>query len=263
MEIRCPSCAQKCEVEEEPMAGQHLLCPFCGVKFNYTPQEVAIDNVRGKYAVNGEGEQKTEGSTIKITCPYCGAGYEVDASYEGEIATCGTCSKQFVMQSSRATPRKLVKAKKDVRSEEKERTLLRTSPDVRRLIPFFIFCGIIDLLMCVVAIGSPVAVAVILGGSALFFGLIYMAFKSIKYEITNKRIIAKELSSETGQRMTREVWLRDIRYVDIEEPFFFNFLGLANIRVATAGTGRIEIVLKGIKEHNEIREILDKYRCPN
>ena len=264
MMIQCPNCDAECETEVELAPGQHVLCPFCETKFCYTPQETTVENAQGE--MPQMAENRTEGSTIKIMCPYCGASYEVDSGYEGEIATCGTCDKKFVMQPSRATPRKgkmLFKARKVVSSEEKERTLLQTSPDIRRLIPLLVICGIFDFLMCGAAIESPVAVAIILGGSALFCGLVYLFFRSMKYEITNKRIIVKEPSSETGQRMTREVWLRDIRYVDIEEPLFFNFLGLANIRVATAGTGKIEIVLKGVKEHNEIREILDKYRCPN
>ena len=100
MEITCPSCGQKCEVDDEPTIGQHLLCPFCDVKFSYATQESTVYNARGEDYVNDEEERnRTEHSTIKITCPYCGADYEVDAGYEGEIATCGTCNKKFVMQA--------------------------------------------------------------------------------------------------------------------------------------------------------------------
>ena len=94
MLIRCPDCNEECETEAELAPGQHVICPFCETRFSYAPQESTVENVaKGK-----EGQNETVRATIKIACPYCGAGYEVDAGYEGEIATCGTCDKKFVMQ---------------------------------------------------------------------------------------------------------------------------------------------------------------------
>ena len=96
MMIRCPNCDAECETEVELAPGQHVLCPFCETKFCYTPQETTVENAQGE--MPQMTENRTEGSTIKIMCPYCGAGYEVDSGYEGEIATCGSCSKKFVVQ---------------------------------------------------------------------------------------------------------------------------------------------------------------------
>ena len=39
MYITCPNCGQTCEVDEEPVIGQHLVCPFCEVKFCYTGRD--------------------------------------------------------------------------------------------------------------------------------------------------------------------------------------------------------------------------------
>ena len=36
MQIRCPNCGNVCEADEEPVVGQHLLCPFCSKKFSYS-----------------------------------------------------------------------------------------------------------------------------------------------------------------------------------------------------------------------------------
>lgn len=96
MLIRCPNCDAECETEVELAPGQHVLCPFCETKFCYTPQETTVENAQEE--MPQMAENRTEGSTIKIMCPYCGAGYEVDSGYEGEIATCGTCDKKFLMQ---------------------------------------------------------------------------------------------------------------------------------------------------------------------
>lgn len=94
MLIRCPNCNEECETEAELALGQHVLCPFCETKFSYAPQESTVENVaKGK-----DGQNETVLTTIKTACPYCGASYEVDSGYEGEIATCGSCSKKFVVQ---------------------------------------------------------------------------------------------------------------------------------------------------------------------
>lgn len=96
MEIKCPNCGQACEVAEEPAIGQHLLCPFCDVKFNYTPQNTT-KNDSNTAANAAEMNEEEPFEQIQTSCPHCGAVYEVDAAYIGETATCGTCDKAFVI----------------------------------------------------------------------------------------------------------------------------------------------------------------------
>lgn len=252
MEITCPSCGQVCEVDEEPMVGQHLQCPFCEVKFSYTSQELSASNAANRTVLK------------KTSCPYCGTNYEVNANYVGAVVSCGTCNKQFVVQVEKKVPKpRQVPVKRIFKKDnvDRERTLLQTSPDIRRAYPFLAMMAIIA--MGSFFIGDGTFIAIVVGGCVLFSVMVILAFKSMKYEITNKRVIAKELSSETGQRRTSEIWIRDIRYVDIEEPFLINILGLANVRIATSGTGGVEIVLRGIKEFNEVKEILNTYRQAN
>ena len=38
MILKCPTCNQECEIDEEPATGQFLLCPYCEAKFCYAPQ---------------------------------------------------------------------------------------------------------------------------------------------------------------------------------------------------------------------------------
>jgi len=99
MEITCPNCGQTCEVDEEPAIGQHLLCPFCDMKFNYTPQNTT-ENDSNSIANTAETNADAPTAKIQTTCPHCGAVYEVDAAYIGETATCGTCDKAFVVKAT-------------------------------------------------------------------------------------------------------------------------------------------------------------------
>ena len=91
MQIQCPYCGNACEVDGELTNGQHLVCPFCSEKFLYSESEqYAEPDQHG----NSLGENNT--NVIAIKCPYCGAGYEVDKSYEGVSCQCGMCNKDFV-----------------------------------------------------------------------------------------------------------------------------------------------------------------------
>ena len=99
MEIKCPNCGQTCEVDEEPAIGQHLLCPFCDMKFNYTPQNTT-ENDSNSIANTAETNVDTPTAKIQATCPHCGAVYEIDAAYIGETATCGTCDNPFVIKAA-------------------------------------------------------------------------------------------------------------------------------------------------------------------
>ena len=98
MEITCPNCGQTCEAAEEPSPGQHLRCPFCDVKFNYTPQNTT-ENDSNSIANTAEPNAEASPAKIQAICPHCGATYEVDAAYIGETATCGTCNKAFVVKA--------------------------------------------------------------------------------------------------------------------------------------------------------------------
>ena len=102
MEIKCPNCGQTCEVDEELAIGQYLLCPFCDMKFNYTPQNTTEND---SYSIANTAETNVDAPTAKIqtTCPYCGTVYEVDADYIGETATCGTCDNPFVIKAAQET----------------------------------------------------------------------------------------------------------------------------------------------------------------
>ena len=99
MEITCPNCGQTCEVDEEPAIGQHLLCPFCDMKFNYTPQNTT-ENDSNSIANMAETNVEEPPAKIQAICPHCGAVYEVDASYIGKTATCGVCDNPFVIKAA-------------------------------------------------------------------------------------------------------------------------------------------------------------------
>jgi len=91
MQIQCPYCGNACEVDGELTNGQHLVCPFCSEKFLYSDGEQGAEPDQ-----HGSSLGENNNNTIAIKCPYCGARYEVDKSYEGVSCQCGMCNKDFV-----------------------------------------------------------------------------------------------------------------------------------------------------------------------
>jgi len=96
MEIRCPKCGERCEVDIEPVVGQHIICPFCGVKFSYG---VTSEDVGHKESV--EYQQRT----VMAVCPYCGFAEPVEEHYTGHVGTCSKCHGEFtIMPNARGVP---------------------------------------------------------------------------------------------------------------------------------------------------------------
>jgi hypothetical protein len=46
MKITCPNCREVCETEQEIQVGQHVICPFCNVKFVYGVGPVVLNKVK-------------------------------------------------------------------------------------------------------------------------------------------------------------------------------------------------------------------------
>ena len=84
MEIVCPNCSQPCVTDDELVVGQHVLCPFCNVKFTY-----------GDSA--STAESRSAGKLMDVKCPGCGTEYEVDASDAGQDVECEVCGRKFVI----------------------------------------------------------------------------------------------------------------------------------------------------------------------
>ncbi len=75
--------------------------------------------------------------------------------------------------------------------------------------------------------------------------------------ITNRQVIL-----ETGilNKDIRELFISDIRAVDIEQRFYQRPLGYGDIKFASAGTDRYELSAKGIARPNYVRDLVNSLR---
>lgn len=70
MLLQCPHCKQTCETEQELVVGQHVRCPFCNEKFEYSVREVV--------------------------CPKCKCGLVLPVDVkDGQHIKCPSCDNKF------------------------------------------------------------------------------------------------------------------------------------------------------------------------
>ena len=91
MQIKCPCCGNTCEIESEPIVGQHMVCPFCSGKFPY-----ADDGKRNEDLHRGDALEEYLDEKIVIKCPECGTEYEIDNDAIGSTCQCGVCNRDFI-----------------------------------------------------------------------------------------------------------------------------------------------------------------------
>jgi len=96
MTIRCPKCGEHCEIDIEPVVGQHIICPFCLVKFSYGETQADADRIE---------QSGTSSRTIMAVCPYCGFAEPVDEHYSGRVGECSQCHGEFtIMPNAKGIP---------------------------------------------------------------------------------------------------------------------------------------------------------------
>ena len=91
MQIKCPCCGNTCEIESEPIVGQHMVCPFCSGKFPY-----ADDGKRNEDLHRGDALEEYLDEKIVIKCPECGTEYEIDNDAIGSTCQCSVCNRDFI-----------------------------------------------------------------------------------------------------------------------------------------------------------------------
>lgn len=80
MLLQCPHCKQTCETEQELAVGQHVVCPFCNMKFSY-----------------GEPSTKAKKDiAVLIYCPKCSRQIVWQKSRLKENCICQHCGHAFV-----------------------------------------------------------------------------------------------------------------------------------------------------------------------
>ena len=124
MQIRCPSCNEWCEVDFEPEIGQHLICPFCEVKFSYS----------------GTGHGDNDRKMDECRCPHCGTVYEITTDEVGNSAKCKTCNKAFIISVSRGEDSSVESSSSHYRENSSDNSNKPTKKFPRASMPLKMYC---------------------------------------------------------------------------------------------------------------------------
>jgi len=197
---------------------------------------------------------------LNINCPECGQQLEASKELVGNNVECYNCTHKFVVELPKTKEcdfcgeEILYKAKKckhcgefldgSVRPQHPQQVIIEQPVKKKQeVIEKDILRGhsshmnyILPHIICI-ALWFLAGIGLI---GTLYF---YLKAKSVKYRLTNKRLYFEQgiLSKQTN-----EVMIRDIRSVNLKQPFLDKLFNLGTLEIGTAGTAGIEIALVGI-----------------
>ena len=73
-------------------------------------------------------------------------------------------------------------------------------------------------------------------------------------------IYSKKLVYEMGflNKTYKEIMKKDIRTIEVDQPFIDRILGIGSLKFATSGTEGYEIIFKGVKNPHKIKKDIEK-----
>ena len=127
--------------------------------------------------------------------------------------------------------------------EAGERQLYKANPAMFRNSPIYFIISII--LIAVYGLGLVIL---------LFW---WLNVKGMTFIVSNERIT---LRKGILSKHTNEVFLNDIRNVQISQSFFQRIFGVATIGISSAGQAGVEIAVDGLRNPNKVKDIIDRHR---
>ncbi|MBG30486.1 MAG: hypothetical protein CMI31_10870 [Opitutae bacterium] len=85
----------------------------------------------------------------------------------------------------------------------------------------------------------------------------WLKVKGISFTVSNERIT---LRKGILSKHINEVFLSDIRNVQIKQSFFQRIFGVATIAISSAGQAGVEIDVDGLRNPQKIKGIIDRHR---
>ncbi|MBW2998640.1 PH domain-containing protein [Candidatus Woesearchaeota archaeon] len=79
--------------------------------------------------------------------------------------------------------------------------------------------------------------------------------RSHKYYITNKRVIRLYA---LFSKISSSIYFGKIQDLEYTQNFIEKFLDIGKIHIKTSGAGLVEIVLRGVKDPNSVKKLIEK-----
>lgn len=182
-----------------------------------------------------------------IKCSECGR------EISDKAAACPGCGAPILASGAPATPIE----------RGPEETLLLVHRAIFRENPIVLLVLIgIPLAVAGFALAQRSEKAVLISGIGLslvlgLFFVMWLVSRAESLTVTNRRLIyRKGLLSKS----TSEVLHHHIRNIQITQSFFERMMGVGKLGVSSAGQADFEIVFKGIRDPQRVKETIDSHR---
>lgn len=97
----------------------------------------------------------------------------------------------------------------------------------------------------------------LVGIGLIIFLIWWIRTKGTELTVTNERA---SLRKGILSKFTNDVYLTDVRNVQIYQSFWQRVFGVGSVSISSAGNDGIEIEVKGIPSPDKIKEIIDTHR---
>jgi uncharacterized membrane protein YdbT with pleckstrin-like domain len=97
----------------------------------------------------------------------------------------------------------------------------------------------------------------LVGIGLIIFLIWWIRTKGTELTVTNERA---SLRKGILSKFTNDVYLTDVRNVQIYQSFWQRVFGVGSVAISSAGNDGIEIEVKGIPNPDKIKEIIDTHR---
>jgi len=220
---------------------------------------------------------------IDFKCPGCGKEYRLNPAFIGKKVKCKKCGNiSYVPDDSPLTldtSMEKTSADRDIEvvevkevpgrpevlppkpapsegakpSREEEITVLVRNPSLLANTGWFIAGAVCVLLGIVLLFVNLRGTIVFAGSGVLILVALWLARYFDEYTITTKRIIDRE---GLIARHTVEIFLKDIRSINIRQNILQRLFGVGDIYIGTAGSAGLEISIEGISHPQKVRQTI-------
>ena len=97
----------------------------------------------------------------------------------------------------------------------------------------------------------------LVGIGLIIFLIWWIRTKGTELTVTDERV---SLRKGILSKFTNDVYLTDIRNVQIYQSFWQRIFGVGSVAISSAGNDGVEIEVKGIPNPDKIKEIIDTHR---
>ena len=199
---------------------------------------------------------------MKVACSHCGEQYEIEAEFIGQSVKCNTCGNRFTVENPNLFPcpdcfAKISKRASicphcgaPVNEKANSRTNSNNEPEKTVFIGhpatvYYCLSILIGILLLPFIVGIIILIDVIIN------------IHCTVYQVTSKRVLVK-----TGWLNKRqiEIWIKDMRGVNIQQDIWQRFIGTASVAIGTAATAGTEIQMHGLRNAQEIVDQINSLR---